>query len=379
MNKAKKHKRKSWGLIAMAIFVAVFAITVAILLIIGGPAGGPGETTNPNSTTQAQPSDSTGTAEDTPGSPADSTGAGNQSDPTDSKENPADTTTAPSGSSAATQNTQNNGGSAATTAPSEQNTQKPTEPSATTAPSEPQESDKNDPTSVKTPYGTLNFPKEWREYLAVEVMEGDPYQVVYIADLGGDKKHTLFVLEFGGNAESAAGFVNVNGSKVPLHLSVLDSPFGSDWTDEEINMVFTMQEAVNDVLSGLNLELNMGTGQDPNPSEPVNNGDDMVIDAPCGELHYPSRWKDNLSLQMGDDYVAFYGRVGGHGEQWLFTVHFGSGVGIEIGSVNDANGQTVSVSVEIEDLMLDDSWSTNDAGVIYAMQEDLNYLLMNLG
>lgn len=374
MNNAKKHTRKPWGLIAMAIFVAVFAITVAVLLIVGGPAGGHGDATQPNSTTQAQPSDSTGTAEDTPGSPADSTGAGNQSDPTDSKENPADTTTAPSGSDGATQNTQNNGGSAATTAPSEQNTQKPTEPSATTAPTEPQEGDKEDPTSVKTPYGTLNFPKEWSEYLAVEVMEGDPYQVAYIADLGGDKRHTLFVLNFGGDAETAAAFVNVNGSKVPLHLSGVDSPFGSDWTDSEINMVATMQEALNDVLSGLNLELNLG----PDSSIPVENGEDMVIDAPCGELHYPSRWKDNLSLQMADDYVAFYGRVGGHSEQWLFTVHFGTGVGIEIGSVTDVGGQIVSVSVEIEDLMLDDSWSTNDASVIYAMQEDLNYLLMNL-
>ena len=105
----------------------------------------------------------------------------------------------------------------------------------------------------------------------------------------------------------------------------------------------------------------------------------MLIDTPYGELHYPSRWKDYLSLDIGDTAVVFYSQVGSHGRQHIFTVHYGSSAGIEVGSAIDNAGNAVSISLEVIPFEPDDSWSDADKKIVAAMQEDLNYLLSKLG
>ena len=268
---------------------------------------------------------------------------------------------------------------APTEAPKPTEGKKPAEPSKETTPP----AQKQEPvTTVETPYGKLNFPKEWGGFLRTEIKKGTPYTVTYFADLESGKSQKLFSISFGGDAAGAVGMLKVDGSEVSVQVeSVVFQP-DSGWSDKEVNIVFSMQEALNDILADLKLIAPQQKPQEPESILPEDNGTDMAIDTPYGELYYPSRWKDHLSVktQEKNGYsVSFYGEVSGHASQCLFVVHFGNDKGIEVGTVKDPSGRDVRVSVEIVPFEPDNSWADADTTLIYAMQEDMNYLLTKLG
>lgn len=375
MKYANKNQRTPWGLIAVVAVIVIVAIVLAVVLLGPGNDADPtdGTTSKAEATTQVQQSSNDSTTSGVE-STSDSTAA--------AVESTGDSTSAPAVSGdevnvnidAPSKQTDEQTGNepAATTAPNEQNNQQDNEIEV------PLENGEVDPAAVVTPYGTLKFPQEWVGFVGLGIDKNDPYTVSYYADLDSGKSQKLFAISFGGSEETAVGTVNVNGSKVPVHVASVDFTPGADWTDREINIVFTMQECVNDILADLQLEIKQpeynGTS-----SLPEDNGQEMLIDTPYGELHYPSRWKDYLSLDIGDTAVVFYSQVGSHGRQHIFTVHYGSSAGIEVGSAIDNAGNAVSISLEVIPFEPDDSWSDADKKIVAAMQEDLNYLLSKLG
>lgn len=258
---------------------------------------------------------------------------------------------------------------------------KPAEQNKETTP--PTEAAKPEPvTSVKTPYATLNFPKKWGDFLRIETKDGNPYTVTFFADLGSGKSQKLFAIKFGGNGDNPVGMLKVNGADLAVYVESVEFKPDSKWSDKEVNIVFSMQEAVNDILADLELVAPQQKPQEGGSSLPVDNGTDMAIDTPYGELYYPSRWKSYLSLKTEEKNgysVSFYSNVSGHAAQCLFVVYFGSDRGIEIGTVKDDSGRNIRVSIDIISFEPDGSWSEADRNIVYAMQEDMNYLLTKLG
>lgn len=271
---------------------------------------------------------------------------------------------------------------------STQSTQPATEPEELAGPDAPAAD-----VEILFPYGTLVYPGEWAAFLRTEIIEEDGCRVEFYADLESGKTQPLFSLTFGSFKNGPIGMIATpNGEKVNVYLDVTDFIPDSTWTDSEIVIVSSMQEALNDVLEKLNiLQIQVVTPQEPpTATEPPETTalpkeeptGDMALDTPYCVLRFPSRWAENLltEVEKADGYsVHFYGKFGSYEKQRLFTVHFGGSAGAFFGKVKDADGNMVEVRISAYELNLDESWSSEESARIYAMQEDLNYLLDNLG
>lgn len=352
-------KKKKSSLIWILIPAAVLMLAVVLLVVAlsGGdsvqdptdPSGATGTTeTAPQTTDPSAATDATGDAAE-------------ETNPSDGTEAAPTEDTQPTGTTEQTDTTNPTSG-------------KETEP--TDAPG----TEKEDQTTLKTPYCTLQYPKEWGDFLRVEVKEGNPYTLTYFADLNSGKTQELFTISFGGSQEGALGTVTAGGKAVPLHVSSVDFQPDGSWSDEEINIVYTMQEAMNDLLDAMPIET---ASQPPqgDPNLPKEDGEEMIIDTPYGELRYPSRWKDYLDLKVNDKNgysVEFRCSVGGHAPVSLFVVHYGGSKGIAVATGKDSSGKSVEIRLEVLEIDLNDAWSDEDMRIVAAMQEDLNFLLSKL-
>ena len=62
----------------------------------------------------------------------------------------------------------------------------------------------------------------------------------------------------------------------------------------------------------------------------------------------------------------------------LFSIIIGEGEGVQAGTITAEDGTQRNVYVKFEELEEDESLSKIEQNRLYAMQEDLNYLLDNL-
>lgn len=108
---------------------------------------------------------------------------------------------------------------------------------------------------------------------------------------------------------------------------------------------------------------------------------DLVVTTNFFELHYPAIWEDRVSVAAeekdGVETVAFYGKVDNHDKQLLFEIVFNYSDGIVLGEyVKDKN--TVSVSMNVPEFVFDETWNTDEQTTLYAMQEDVNYVVQSM-
>ena len=230
----------------------------------------------------------------------------------------------------------------------------------------------------------------------------------YSLKLGGKRIRPIIMMEFcklfGGKAEEAVVALKTADGYTALAIQQENFMPDETWSDRDINIVFTMQEALNTVLENLLLEdvdvllptqAPAGTSQTdaqtpqqkpqeaaPGPAElPESMKEDLAIDTPYMELHYPSKWADNLSIQVQEENgfaVGYYCSIGDHADLQLFTVYFGGEVGAPLKTFKTEAGETVEVRIEVPELSMDSSWTEEEKSLAYAMQEDLNYLIGKL-
>ena len=359
MKYAKKKKVALLPWLGLAVAVVILAVVLVAVLSGGDDASDPTLPSDNLLPGETQQSESAGETDDA-SAPTDTTDSTDGNDPTEA---PTEAPTDPSAE--ATEATD------ATSA-----TEKATEP--TTGGNK---EDVQDP-NIKTPYCTLHYPEEWKNFLRVEISEGKTYDVAFYSDLDSGKSQKLFTIRFGGSEEDAYAMLKMSGGKsVPVQVEIVTFKPDNTWSEQEINIVFTMQEALNDVLSGMSLEIPEQPSQGNDPTLPSEDGESMAIDTPFGVLYYPSRWLDYLSLEINDTdgySVAFFCKIQGHKDQHLFTIHFGGSKGVAVGTTTNVSGKTVEVRLEIIELDLDATWSDGDKSIVFAMQEDLNYLLTKL-
>ena len=62
----------------------------------------------------------------------------------------------------------------------------------------------------------------------------------------------------------------------------------------------------------------------------------------------------------------------------LFAATFGADEGGLTAVIKGEKGARTPVTFVMSELLFNDSWSENEKDLLYAMQEDLNYLLDNL-
>lgn len=98
-------------------------------------------------------------------------------------------------------------------------------------------------------------------------------------------------------------------------------------------------------------------------------------------LYYPSEFKEVLEVKYSDEtgYKAeFYGKVKGKENVHLFDICFNSDDGDLLGYL-EYDEENVNMSFAINELEFDDNWKQEDIDKMYAMQEEVNFVLAALG
>jgi len=221
---------------------------------------------------------------------------------------------------------------------------------------------------INTPFCDLHYSAEWKDYLEVNNVDGDPYAVEFFAVLEEKGKIPLFDVLFG-NQDNSSGVIVSNGAEVYVGVKFHEVDFDDTWTDEECNIVYAMQEASNEMMERLNL------------SDPSETDGDVVVETPYCSLSYPGDWGDMLKIEHRDEdvyAVDFFGQIEGKEKILLFTVIFGGDEGSLLGTIKDGDGNDISVNITFNDIEFDNSWTEVEKNRIYAMQEDANYLMDEL-
>lgn len=108
----------------------------------------------------------------------------------------------------------------------------------------------------------------------------------------------------------------------------------------------------------------------------IQNEESFTIDTEYGDLYYPKKWESNIRTEVNEKEgysVKFFGTVEGKEEQPLFEIIFNSDAEMMIGTM-EKDGENIYVGFNFSEPNVD-SWAQEDADMIYAMQEDVNYLI----
>lgn len=107
---------------------------------------------------------------------------------------------------------------------------------------------------VETAYCRLHFPLKWEEALQIAYGEDGDRTVAFYGQLRPKKRQKLFSVGFDVAEGSPVGTIS-DGSGRPVTVSVLLTEFHPDsgWTEEEADIIYEMQEAVNYLIQKLPL------------------------------------------------------------------------------------------------------------------------------
>lgn len=258
---------------------------------------------------------------------------------------------------------------------------------------------------IETPYGDLRFPGDWVPFLKTETTE-DPYTVTFFAALDTrEEPQKLFALSFGGDAEKAVAAVKTVDGYAAVSVDYETFNLDETWSARDINIIYTMQDTLNHIMENLPLEdADVLLPPQTAPGSPVGNGnqesqpkpqeaapgsaelpesmkEDLAMDTPYMELHYPAKWADSLSIHVDEENgfaVGYYCSMEGHEELLLFTVSFGGQNGIPLKTIKTAEGEMVEIRIDVPELSMSSDWLQEEQDTARAMQEDLNYLLERL-
>lgn len=116
-------------------------------------------------------------------------------------------------------------------------------------------------------------------------------------------------------------------------------------------------------------------------SEAASEDEDVVVRTSYGDLHYPGRWQEYVIIrqeQKGNTIVVVFETQSDDETYELFKIFIGDDCGVVVGSLTDNDGVQRNVYLQVEELPADSKLTESEQTRLYAMQEDLNYLLDNL-
>lgn len=210
--------------------------------------------------------------------------------------------------------------------------------------------------TIKTSIGKIHYPAEWKDQIRTERTKN---RIAFYANMEGKPEQLLFTLEFGESQGYLLG--KLNGTDVYVVEGELN--FDDTWTDEEKNMIRSMQDAVNTIID---------TDLEPAPIEPSET-DTFAVNSAIGELQYPKKWQNNVRAEATDNSISFFGTVEGKPEQLLFTLEFGDSQGYKLCSLNGTD-----ISIIEGKLSFDDTWTAAERSELICMQDAVNTILEGL-
>ncbi len=124
-----------------------------------------------------------------------------------------------------------------------------------------------------------------------------------------------------------------------------------------------------------------GETEDDNALDLPQNQEDMQVETKYGTLRYPDQWAEFASADVeenGDTVLVHFKAAFDDQTFPLFDISIGSGDGAEAGKIKGPDGQERSVYVTMNELEGTSGLDDTKKDRLFAMQEDVNYILDNL-
>lgn len=231
---------------------------------------------------------------------------------------------------------------------------------------------------VKTPYCEVVYPGKWKDRVETRIQDGDNYVVTFCMRDTDRKEHPVFSLSFVDGSGTYVGSVLTEEQEtVDVFLETFDVAETADWEQSEKEIFYAMRDDINVTLEHLPLVMaevpvEEETGAvEVESTEPVHY-EDYVVETPYANLYYPGQWAQNLNVVQMPSAVVFYGIIDEHPAAELFSFSFLNGAAGNLGTLE---GTYVGVSFAVADFGPDQTWSDEQIGTFYAMQEAVNYVL----
>lgn len=107
----------------------------------------------------------------------------------------------------------------------------------------------------------------------------------------------------------------------------------------------------------------------------------IELSTPYGALRYQGKWMDSMITTQTESedslQIDFSTRIG-ETEYALFSLILGNGEGSPVGQITDAQGDAHNVYLIFEEIVRYPELSEKEQDTLYAMQEDINYIIANL-
>lgn len=111
--------------------------------------------------------------------------------------------------------------------------------------------DNNDYMKIETPYCDLYYPNQWEDSVRININESDICMVEFYAKIGDKPEVQMFNIVFGGQFSNPIGQLDVNNESIDVSIMTFDLIDSNDWSEEEKDSYYAMQEDVNCIISNL--------------------------------------------------------------------------------------------------------------------------------
>lgn len=109
---------------------------------------------------------------------------------------------------------------------------------------------------IVTPYTTMYYPARWSSTIRtehIEDQENGVYKVLFYGQPEGQEQQQIFAVYFGGDEGEQIGAV-MGPDKVPVPVNILIVELNlQGWSDEDVQLMYSMQEAFNQLIETLSL------------------------------------------------------------------------------------------------------------------------------
>lgn len=115
--------------------------------------------------------------------------------------------------------------------------------------------------------------------------------------------------------------------------------------------------------------------------QPVEDLDYCIVSTEFGELYYQEQWVEFIRTEQsreGDVIRVTFKAEMNNSSYNLFTVMIGGGEGGLVGQLTDASGVARDVYVQVWELDQYSELTEGECNRLYAMQEEINYVIENL-
>lgn len=229
---------------------------------------------------------------------------------------------------------------------------------------------------METAYCVLKFPGKWKNQVDFQIQEGTPYGVTVYGCVEDQLQYPLFTICFDAEAENPMFWMMTEeGIRAGVTIQTYEIPWSTGWTEDMINNLYAMQEEANYVLEKLMQEY-------PAEAAPTEGTEeDIRISTPYEDLHFPGKWEEQLWTEVSSEKiytVTFYWKKSSEEQVPLFAVSFGDENGTLVGTVLAEDGRAIPVTLAMEAHPDTDGWSEEEVNQLYAMKDDVNYLISKL-